>query len=63
MSSENQELIKALQLQTQAINVLVQSNQQVIALLSDVVGSLVEDEEVDIGQPRFLDGSLVNKSV
>lgn len=63
MSSENQELIKALHLQTQAINALVQSNQQVIALLTDVVGALIDDEAVlEDNQPRFLDGSLVGKA-
>lgn len=63
MSSENQELIKALHLQTQAINALVQSNQQVIALLTDVVGALIDDEAVlEDNQPRFLDGSLVSKA-
>lgn len=61
MSLENQELVAALQAQTAAINGLVQSNQQVIALLTDVVAALDGNREPeDAEQTEYLDGSQID---
>lgn len=64
MSSENQELIAAMKAQTEqlsqltrAISAMTTSNQEVIGLLTEVVGSMA-DEEVDQDGGCFLDGSL-----
>lgn len=57
MSLENQELIAALQAQTAMIGQLVVSNQQVIALLTDVVAGMVDEDGSDLLVPRYLDGS------
>jgi len=61
MQLEMQELIVAMREQTAAINALAQSNQQVIALLTDVVASMV-DEEIDITGARYLDDELINSN-
>lgn len=59
MQSEMQGLISAMRDQTTAINALVQSNQQVIALLTDVVASMI-DESIDVTGDRYLDGESIN---
>lgn len=56
MSSEVQELAQAIKAQTVAISALVESNQRVIALLTDVVGSMIEEDE-DLLPGSYLDGS------
>ncbi len=56
MSSEIQELTKAIRAQTVAISALVESNQKIIALLTDVVGSMIEEDE-DRLPGSYLDGS------
>lgn len=56
MSLEISDLIKAMQDQTKAINNLVESNRQVIALLTEVVSYQVEDQS-DGMELNFLDGS------
>lgn len=58
MSSDLQELFKLMKLQTEAINNLAASNQQVIALLTDVVSGMA-DEEIDVHEDSavYLDGS------
>lgn len=58
MQSENQALIEALKAQTAMIGELVKSNQQVIALLTDVVASMV-DEGIEHSSAFYLDGSPV----
>lgn len=58
MQSENQALIEALKAQTVMIGELVKSNQQVIALLTDVVASMV-DEDIEHSAAFYLDGSPV----
>lgn len=66
MSSENQELISALNVQTeqlakltQSIHAMTVSNQQVIALLAEVVAQNVEDGD---GKPMsFLDGRAIDR--
>jgi ABC-type uncharacterized transport system ATPase subunit len=45
MSSESKELIEALTAHTKAIQQLVKGNQQVIALLTEVVSSLTDDDD------------------
>lgn len=57
MSSEMQELIAAMQAQTKAINNLVESNQQVIALLTDVVSSIVDESDGEPISLNYLDGT------
>lgn len=58
MSSDLQELFKLMKLQTEAINNLAASNQQVIALLTDVVAGMADDEiDVDEESAVYLDGS------
>ncbi len=57
MSSEMQELIAAMQAQTKAINNLVESNQQVIALLTDVVGSMIDEGDGEPLSLTYLDGT------
>ena len=56
MSSEMQELVKAIKNQTAAINKLAESNQQVISLLTEVVGSMIEDGE-ELPPLNYLDGT------
>lgn len=46
VSLEIEALVQAIQAQTKAIGELVQTNQQVIALLTDVVSRLVDDGEL-----------------
>lgn len=66
MSSENQELISAMKAQTdqlakltQSIHAMTMSNQQVIALLTEVVAQNVEDGD---GEPAsFLDGRVIDR--
>ena len=66
MSSENQELISAMKAQTdqlakltQSIHAMTVSNQQVIALLAEVVAQNVEDGD---GKPMsFLDGRVIDR--
>lgn len=68
MSSENQELISAMKAQTdqlakltQSIRAMTMSNQQVIALLTEVVSQNVEDGD---GEPMsFLDGRAIDRGV
>lgn len=55
MSLELQELVGALRDQALAINQLVKSNQQVIALLTDVVASLQPEPMDDDGGDQTLD--------
>ena len=58
MSSEMQELVKAMQAQTAAINRMTESNQQVIALLTEVVAGMIDDDGGDVGLPlNYLDGT------
>lgn len=57
VSSEMRELIAAMQAQTKAINNLVESNQQVIALLTDVVSSMVDEGDGEPVSLNYLDGS------
>lgn len=56
MSLEISDLIKAMQDQTKAINNLVESNRQVIALLTEVVSYQVEDQPEGM-ELKYLDGS------
>lgn len=58
MSPESKELIEALAAQTKAITTLVKSQQQVIALLTEVVASLTEDDQDNDREPAtFMDGT------
>lgn len=61
MSSANQELIKAMQAQTAMIGELVKSNQQVIALLTEVVASMI-DEDIEVSSVRYLDEESINRN-
>jgi hypothetical protein len=45
VSLELEQLVQAMQAQTAAISALVESNQQVIALLTDVVAYVADDVE------------------
>lgn len=54
-------LVAAINAQTKAMSELVQSNQQVIALLTEVVASLPEEEgDYHSSSHHYLDGSPVN---
>lgn len=57
MSLEMQELIKAMQAQTAAINRMVESNQQVVALLTEVVASMADDGDEQPLLATYLDGT------
>lgn len=61
MQLEMQELIAAIREQTAAINAMAKSNQQVIALLTDVVAAMV-DEDVEMNTSFYLDGEPVNSN-